>query len=436
MSKIHPKNKATTSTVTKIKKDYKTSTKLILDSSSLQFLLSPFKSKRILIKIIWFCFLFVFLFISNYYVYLNVVDYLNYDSFTSIYEINEKESEFPTISICNQNEKLFDLRVINFFFNNEKLKGEWLNHLELYNDLSFGNCYRFNSGKNMLKQTTPIKYSITNGYYYGLTLNFYANTTFDFGSIIIYFHNHTYNPATIGYNKGYLITSGTFNYFIVKRVFDQKLEYPYNNCFKNISLLIDSSLNRTVMDYFTKQNWTYTQKECINMCRTLKFNELNNCSCNLNSIEDDVYKKCYQSISISTEMKTCAKNYLNFLDSKLLFYCNKYCPLECDTYSYDFVLNTQSKTLTGKIIADTSNVGFGFKYPEFNTYDNYSRTFFGISVYYEELKYTLIKQEPKIELFGLISNIGGTLGLFLGFTFITVLEIFEYITEFIFIYFE
>ncbi len=110
-----------------ISKDYKTSTKLILDSSSLQFLLSPFKSKRILIKIIWFCFLFVFLFISNYYVYLNVIDYLNYDSFTSIYEITEKESQFPTITLYNQNDKLFNLKVLNFFFNNEKIKGKLAN---------------------------------------------------------------------------------------------------------------------------------------------------------------------------------------------------------------------------------------------------------------------------------------------------------------------
>ena len=417
-----------------ISKDYKTSTKLILDSSSLQFLLSPFKSKRILIKIIWFCFLFIFLFISNYYVYLNVIDYLNYDSFTSIYEITEKESEFPTISICNQNDKLFDLKVLNFFFNNEKLKGEWRNHLEAYNDSAYGICYRFNSGKNMSKQTIPIKYSKTIGYYYGLTFNFYVNTTFDFGSIIIYFHNHTLNPVSIG-GKGYLITSGTFNYFIVKRIFDQKLEYPYNNCFKNISLLTDSSLNRTLIDYFDTQNWTYTQKECLNLCRNLKFNELNNCSCYLDNIDDDVYQKCYQFVTNSS-LKTCVKSYLFELDGKLSVYCNKYCPLECDTYSYDFIMNTQSKTLTGKINAKTSNLGFGFNYPEFKTYENYSRTFFGISIYYDELKYTLINQQPKIELFGLISNVGGTLGLFLGFTFITILEIFEYITEFIFIYFE
>jgi len=60
-------------------------------------------------------------------------------------------------------------------------------------------------------------------------------------------------------------------------------------------------------------------------------------------------------------------------------------------------------------------------YPCFNTFENVSRTFFSFRVYNEDLKYTLIKQQPKIELFGLISNVGGTLGLFLGFSFISLL---------------
>ena len=32
-----------------------------------------------------------------------------------IYEINENESQFPTISMCNQNNKLFDIKILNFF---------------------------------------------------------------------------------------------------------------------------------------------------------------------------------------------------------------------------------------------------------------------------------------------------------------------------------
>jgi hypothetical protein len=48
----------------------------------------------------------------------------------------------------------------------------------------------------------------------------------------------------------------------------------------------------------------------------------------------------------------------------------------------------------------------------------------------------LISQQPKIELFGLISNLGGILGLFIGFSFISLLEIIEVLAELIYVYFD
>jgi len=61
---------------------------------------------------------------------------------------------------------------------------------------------------------------------------------------------------------------------------------------------------------------------------------------------------------------------------------------------------------------------------------------YNIYVYYQDLKYTLISEQPKVELFGLISNLGGILGLFIGFSFISLLELFELMAEFIYILFD
>ncbi len=66
-----------------LKKDYNTPIKDILSASSLAYLLSPFRS-------IWSLFLFIFLLLSIYYVTLNILDYLKYDTITSIYTINEQ----------------------------------------------------------------------------------------------------------------------------------------------------------------------------------------------------------------------------------------------------------------------------------------------------------------------------------------------------------
>jgi len=67
----------------KFNKDYKKPMQEILAASSLAYLLSPFRS-------IWSLFLFIFLLLSIYYVTLNILDYLKYDTITSIYTINEQ----------------------------------------------------------------------------------------------------------------------------------------------------------------------------------------------------------------------------------------------------------------------------------------------------------------------------------------------------------
>jgi hypothetical protein len=62
-----------------------------------------------------------------------------------------------------------------------------------------------------------------------------------------------------------------------------------------------------------------------------------------------------------------------------------------------------------------------------------SKTYYQINVYYENLQYTLISQQPKIELFGLISNVGGIFSLFLDLSFFSFLEFFDFLIELIYL---
>ena len=71
----------------------------------------------------------------------------------------------------------------------------------------------------------------------------------------------------------------------------------------------------------------------------------------------------------------------------------------------------------------------------FETYEQVSRHFSSILVYYKELKYTRISQEPNTMLFNVISNVGGILGLFLGISFLSFMEIFEMLFQIIYIKF-
>ena len=106
-----------------------------------------------------------------------------------------------------------------------------------------------------------------------------------------------------------------------------------------------------------------------------------------------------------------------------------------EQYSFE-IFHTPAKIPgTGKINKFNDDLFYSLL-PEFQTYENVSKTYFSINAYYEDLKYTLISQQPKIELFGLISNLGGILGLFIGFTFISLLEIIEILAELIYVFLE
>ena len=87
-------------------------------------------------------------------------------------------------------------------------------------------------------------------------------------------------------------------------------------------------------------------------------------------------------------------------------------------------------------IASTGNLSQSFYYPDFKTYENVSKSFVSISVYYQDLEYVLITQKPKMQIFDLVSNIGGLFGLFLGMGLLSFIELFEILIENIFIIFK
>jgi hypothetical protein len=388
----------------------KTLTELLLDSS-IANLLNPIRAKRLPVKILWIIFLFGFLFGSIYYVVLNIKDYLKYDTTTSIYEINEHEAEFLTISFCNSNSirnYLTDFKLDSAYFNNEQIYWEWIDHFENYTDLIYDECYRFNSGKDMQGKSIPIKKSKFSGIEDGLIFRFQVSNKIK--SIRIHFHNHSRIPIGTLLNKGILISSGFDSYISVKRIFDQKLAYPYNDC----QMLPMTANNETIINYLKSINYEYSQKECVNQCRNLKYYEDDPCNCSTD-LWELAHVKCYYNMNLTIydnedkkrEVQSCLDDYMASLDLQKCM--SEYCPLECESVYYE--MNHYEKLL--------------------DDYFDKNFSWFEIKVFYEDLKYTLIGQQPKIEFFGLVSNVGGIFGFFLGCSFLAILELVLVCLEFI-----
>ena len=100
-----------------------------------------------------------------------IIEYLNFDVVTFTHQINEKESQFPTISFCGE-EKNLNISIESFWFNDEDLEINWQNQIETYDDYVFGRCFRFNSGKNITKHKIPIKNSKRSGWSTGFSIQF------------------------------------------------------------------------------------------------------------------------------------------------------------------------------------------------------------------------------------------------------------------------
>jgi hypothetical protein len=146
------------------------------------------------------------------------------------------------------------------------------------------------------------------------------------------------------------------------------------------------------------------------------------CECPLNNLDDNLFLECNLNVKNKTIKDCVSQLFLSFQKNKEET-CSEYCPMECNSFSYD--VTHYSETLLSK-----GNIGGSqFLYADFKSYENVSRSYFEISVFYEELKYTLISQRPKTEIFDLISNVGGIFGLFLGMGLMSFVEFLEIILE-------
>jgi hypothetical protein len=103
-----------------------------------------------------------------------------------------------------------------------------------------------------------------------------------------------------------------------------------------------------------------------------------------------------------------------------------FCPEECDsvTYSLSTSLSEYPEPLYAQNLIKSSFLNSTFTDIKSN-YSNLKKSVLAFSVYYSELKYTEIRELEKLGLVDLICAIGGTMGLFVGASLLSFVEILE-----------
>jgi hypothetical protein len=407
----------------------------ILLASTAHGIPNIFRSNNLFLILMWSTVCCISVVIGSYFVLDNILDYLNYNTVTTISVVNEKSTEFPTISLCSHpginrtlNETILRIRFDRVLETNVE------KYFEEFNDPVFGKCFRFNSGRNYFGEKVNILNSTSSGRPNGLRIEVYVDIPdkYDFVEIIVYIHNHSLPPYNLDYG-GYWITPGSWNYFEIERIFDQRLGEPYNDCLNDVNTF---KQNKTLVKHILDSNRIYSQNDCFYLCSYLFALEESNCGCNSSLI--DFEKNCLRQFYEENlnDTKQCVSEYLKeFRISRLkseFDKCSVYCPSECDSMTYMITSSYEALPKSGKI-SYKSKMENGLN--SFETYEQVSRHFSSILVYYKELKYTRISQEPKTMLFNVISNVGGILGLFLGISFLSFMEIFEMLFQIIYIKF-
>ena len=151
----------------------------------------------------------------------------------------------------------------------------------------------------------------------------------------------------------------------------------------------DSDLFRETI----RSGYEYRQVNCYDLC-----------------LQKQYIAKCRDLVNVAYN-NDCYTNLTANFNFKGL--CEQYCPLECDSVSIQTSIQTLDfDAITWPVMpAAHANASYNLS------------SVFSIWIYYDNIEYTQIDQIPKMSLPDLIASVGGMLGLFLGLSFISLLEI-------------
>ena len=427
------------------------------------------KARNVLVvKIIWAC-----CFIAST-VYCSITlkklldDYYSYSSTTSTKFISESPALFPAVTICNiktvdkknnldyvnsfmgsyNNESyynftpyffihsmIYDLRfnvntkltdnetkkkigyqiediLISCYYNSHKCSAEDFGY---FYDPWRGNCYTFNSGLN---GSDVKKVGCANGPFSGLILELFLGnvdneTYYEFNDgVRISIHNQSFAPFTIGLELKAPTNAETD--FIVNRNFIIKLPSPHGNCVDVISKQFESNLVDYILNDF---GYSYTQKYCFSLCQQLEI--INKCGCS------DLRRPGFKNNSNycrDTTQVTCIGDVIGSFNFNQTAKCNKLCPFECESIVYTTSSNRAfypNKYYSEQVLAKYTQ----YVRPNINLNP---QSVAKVNVYYESMKYAVTTDSISITSDDLLSNFGGTLGLYLGISFLSLIEIVEF----------
>ena len=427
-------------------------------STSIHAIPSITRSPRVITKILW---IFFFLLASGfcaYFLFESIMHFLRFEVTTSVRYVYEKNATFPMITFCNKNSFTtnYAFELLNDIIKREKInsiitsksnidnitratalaqlyaKSDYLNNtlkkklgtqiqdmlitctfgsidctaedFEWYYDYLYGNCYRFNSGKNSRGDDLELKKIKFTSRFDGLKLVLYSPKS-DQDEVISTSNGFYFSVSNQSYvsdfSQGFDVSLGMESVVKISKTIINQVPNPYSDCDFD---LIDDKYDQQkfeMINAFKIMNKSYRKNDCIELCKQKII--IQKCDCHIPFLHSFSSKvPC-----INFTQHECYYNAFHDLyDDSKYNECFDNCPLECETVDYSVSISNSisparsfyEKTLKNNPIVKNSNNSLD--------YDTMKSQFAYISLYVGDLRYTKIQEIPNFTFIDLICNIG------------------------------
>lgn len=231
-------------------------------------------------------------------------------------------------------------------------------------------------------------------------------------------HNPSIEPSTT--NDGILISTGSETSVNINQVNIQKMSYPYSNCIKNLT-----SKNELDTDLYKKtvgKNRLYSRKFCIWYCYQKYIFE--NCQC-----FDIQFSSYDDTMPCRTDKLNCIFEYFSKFYTNKISECFKECPDECELIKFDLTTSVSSypSKFYAELMLEKQKIYSGKQ--GFSSLKHIKETALAIDVNFGDISYLSIEDIPSKSFDQLLSEIGGILGLCMGCSLLSLVEIVELIIE-------
>ena len=286
-----------------------------------------------------------------------------------------------------------------------------------------GNCYKFNSGRDNQGNSIPLKTVRQPGdglyveFFLGQSYKRWAYWQYKELGVNILIENQDNFPLN---KMGMFAQPGSMANIALKKTISKSLPYPYGNCVAMEN--IDTILSREMKTLGLK----YNRRNCMNLCEQKQNIEKLGCY-------DLRLPKILNASPCSDRTQYDRLRAMEYND----MICDDLCPFECEKTEFGLEISYAGfpsyNYFQEEIIL---NSGFWESLIPVTDFYELFDSLVSISINFNELTTTSIEESAALSIVDLVAYIGGTLGLFIGFSVLTSTEIMVLIIDIVYFYFS